>query len=114
MSDNENQVNEEPIEEPILYRTSSDGKDIRFNPGLPHDKLMQELLNNRQIVEASPHIVQKVLNMEWKWFERRVIKWLGDTEYSRKLQQSLRNHIKNEKKWVERGAKAEEVQKYQG
>jgi len=28
MSDNENQVNEEPIEEPILYRTSSDGKDI--------------------------------------------------------------------------------------
>ena len=98
----------------VLYKTTGSGTDIEFSPGLPHDGLMQEILNNKEIVTKSPHVFQKILNMEWKWFERRVIKWLGDTEYSRHLQQQIRNHIKNEKKWIREGAKMEQAKDYQG
>ena len=82
---------------------------IKFSPGLPNEEIIQALMNNKTIITAHPQVVQKVLNMEWQWFERRVIKWLGDTPESRSLEQSLRDHIKNEKKWIKRGAKADEV-----
>jgi len=82
---------------------------IKFSPGLPNEDIIQALLNNKIIITAHPDVVQKVLNMEWLWFERRVIKWLGDTPESRVLQESIREHIKNEKKWIKRGAKADEV-----
>jgi|TARA_B110000037_G_scaffold217936_1_gene279951 diketogulonate reductase-like aldo/keto reductase len=82
---------------------------IKFTPGLPNEDIIQALLNNKTVITAHSDIVQKVLNMEWQWFERRVIKWLGDTDESRSLQESLRQHIKNEKKWIKRGAKADEV-----
>ena len=94
------------------YKTSryDDGHGgIKFTPGLPNEDLIQALLNNKIVVRAHPDVVQKVLNMEWQWFERRIIKWLGDNEESRSLQQSLRDHIKNERKWIKRGAKADEV-----
>ena len=113
----QNKANQEieENEDGILYKTKKDSNNkFQFSPGLPHEGLMQELLNNKDIVTASPHITQKVLNMEWKWFERRIIKCLGDNEYSRKLQQSIRNHIKNEKKWIHRGARMEDVKNFQG
>ena len=104
-------------EQNVLYKTKvvGDGAgEIDFSPGLPHDGLMEEILNNKQIVTASPHVVQKILNMEWKWFERRIIKWLGDTPKARHLQEQIRNHMKNEKKWIQAGAKAEKAKDYQG
>ena len=82
---------------------------IKFSPGLPNEDIIQALMNNKTVITSHPDVVQKVLNMEWKWFERRIIKWLGDTPEARSLQESLREHIKNEKKWIKRGAKADEV-----
>ena len=111
MSTNENEVYLEKDGD-VLYKSNKKNGQHEFTPGLPHDKLMQELLNNKQIVISSPHITQKVLNMEWKWFERRIIKWLGDNEYSRNLQNAIREHIKNEKKWVLKGAKMSEAKNY--
>jgi hypothetical protein len=99
-----------------VYKVSNNSGelgDIEFSPGLPNDLLIQDLLNNKKIVLAHPNVVQKVLNMEWAWFERRVIKWLGDSPESRELQKRLRTHIKNEKKWIKRGAKADEVRLFQ-
>lgn len=82
---------------------------IKFSPGLPNEQIIEALLNNKIVIRSHPDVVQKVLNMEWQWFERRIIKWLGDTPEARSLEQSLRDHIKNEKKWIKRGAKADEV-----
>ncbi len=96
----------------IQYKTernSNNYGDIEFSPGLPNEDIMQAIMNNRQIINAHNDVMQKVLNMEWQWFERRVIKWLGDTPEARSLKESLRQHIKNEKKWITRGAKADEV-----
>lgn len=95
----------------IQYKTEkgSGYGNIDFKPGLPNEQLIEAILNNKIIIMAHPDVVQKVLNMEWQWFERRVVKWLGDTPESRSLEQSLRDHIKNEKKWIKRGAKADEV-----
>ena len=98
-------------EQQVAYKTNRDNKygQIEFSPGLPSEQLIEALLNNPIIIRAQPDIVQKVLNMEWQWFERRIIKWLGDTPDSRSLKDSLKEHIKNEKKWIKRGAKADEV-----
>jgi len=95
----------------IQYKTEQGSSygNIDFKPGLPNEQLIEAILNNKIIIMAHPDVVQKVLNMEWQWFERRVVKWLGDTSESRSLEQSLRDHIKNEKKWIKRGAKADEV-----
>ena len=94
----------------IQYKNESDGRgNVEFTPGLPNNHLMEAIMNNKNILMAHRDIMQKVLNMEWQWFERRIIKWLGDTPESRSLQDSLREHIKNEKKWIKRGAKADEV-----
>jgi len=90
-------------------RKAGDNHNVSFTPGLPNEDIMQNLMNNKDIVMAHPDVIQKVLNMEWQWFERRIIKWLGDTPESRSLENSLREHIKNEKKWIKRGAKADEV-----
>ena len=100
-------------EQQIPYKTSRSNNDghgmVSFLPGLPNEDLIQHILNNKTILLAHPDVVQKILNMEWQWFERRIIKWLGDTPVARSLEQSLRDHIKNEKKWIKRGAKADEV-----
>tara|TARA_E500000331_G_scaffold310999_1_gene318063 strand:- start:825 stop:1196 length:372 start_codon:yes stop_codon:yes gene_type:complete len=98
-------------EQQVAYKTHRGNKygDIEFSPGLPNERLIEVLLNNSIVIRAHPDIVQKVLNMEWQWFERRIIKWLGDTPEARSIEQSLRDHIKNEKKWIKRGAKADEV-----
>ena len=95
----------------IQYKTEKGAGlgNIKFSPGLPNEQIIEALLNNKIVIRSHPDVVQKVLNMEWQWFERRIIKWLGDNEESRSLQQSLRDHIKNEKKWIKRGAKADEV-----
>ena len=110
------QETEIEMSEDKVYKVSKNSGelgDIEFSPGLPNDLLIQDLLNNKKIVLAHPNVVQKVLNMEWAWFERRVIKWLGDSPESRELQKRLRTHIKNEKKWIKRGAKANEVRLFQ-
>jgi len=100
-------------EQQIPYKTSRSNNVghgmVSFLPGLPNEDLIQQILNNKPILLAHPDVVQKILNMEWQWFERRIIKWLGDTPEARSLEQSLRDHIKNEKKWIKRGAKADEV-----
>jgi len=100
-------------EQQIPYKTSRSNNVghgmVSFLPGLPNEDLIQHILNNKTILLAHPDVVQKILNMEWQWFERRIIKWLGDTPEARSLEQSLRDHIKNEKKWIKRGAKADEV-----
>jgi len=96
----------------VQYKTEKNSNnfgDIAFSPGLPNEDIMQAIMNNRQIITAHQDVMQKVLNMEWQWFQRRVIKWLGDTPEARSLEESLRTHIKNEKKWIKRGAKADEV-----
>ena len=95
----------------IQYKTEKgDGLgNIKFSPGLPNEEIIEALLNNKIVIRSHPDVVQKVLNMEWQWFERRIVKWLGDTPESRNLERSLRDHIKNEKKWIKRGAKADEV-----
>tara|TARA_Y100000389_G_scaffold40617_1_gene35170 strand:+ start:266 stop:652 length:387 start_codon:yes stop_codon:yes gene_type:complete len=94
----------------IQYKQDSDGRgNVNFTPGLPNNQLMEAIMNNKNILMAHRDVMQKVLNMEWQWFERRIIKWLGDTPESRSLQSSLRDHIRNEKKWIKRGAKADEV-----
>lgn len=94
----------------IQYKNESDGRgNVEFTPGLPNNQLMEAIMNNKNILMAHRDVMQKVLNMEWQWFERRIIKWLGDTPESRSLKESLREHIKNEKKWIKRGAKADEV-----
>jgi len=95
----------------IQYKTEKDEGhgNIKFSPGLPNEQLIEAMLNNKTIIMSHPDVVQKVLNMEWQWFERRIVKWLGDTPEARNLEQSLRDHIKNEKKWIKRGAKADEV-----
>tara|TARA_B100000497_G_C7463924_1_gene286432 strand:+ start:151 stop:540 length:390 start_codon:yes stop_codon:yes gene_type:complete len=95
----------------IQYKTEKgDGLgNIKFSPGLPNEEIIEALLNNKIVIRSHPDVVQKVLNMEWQWFERRIVKWLGDTPEARNLEQSLRDHIKNEKKWIKRGAKADEV-----
>tara|TARA_B110000211_G_scaffold229751_1_gene288052 strand:+ start:145 stop:534 length:390 start_codon:yes stop_codon:yes gene_type:complete len=94
----------------IQYKNESDGRgNVEFTPGLPNNQIMEAIMNNKNILMAHRDVMQKVLNMEWQWFERRIIKWLGDTPESRSLKDSLRQHIKNEKKWIKRGAKADEV-----
>lgn len=94
----------------IQYKNESDGRgNVEFTPGLPNNQIMEAIMNNKNILMAHRDVMQKVLNMEWRWFERRIIKWLGDTPESRSLKESLREHIKNEKKWIKRGAKADEV-----
>ena len=94
----------------IQYKNESDGRgNVEFTPGLPNNQIMEAIMNNKNILMAHRDVMQKVLNMEWQWFERRIIKWLGDTPESRSLKESLREHIKNEKKWIKRGAKADEV-----
>lgn len=95
----------------IQYKTEKGAGhgNIKFSPGLPNEQLIEAMLNNKIIIMSHPDVVQKVLNMEWQWFERRIVKWLGDTPEARNLERSLRDHIKNEKKWIKRGAKADEV-----
>lgn len=94
----------------IQYKNESDGRgNVEFTPGLPNNQIMEAIMNNKNILMAHRDVMQKVLNMEWQWFERRIIRWLGDTPESRSLKESLREHIKNEKKWIKRGAKADEV-----
>ena len=53
--------------------------------------------------------MKKVIDMEWQYLERRIIKWFGDTEEARLLKNEIKSHIKAEKKWIAKGAKIEDV-----
>lgn len=96
-----------------LYRTKRKSNaygDLEFQPALPNDKLMAAILNNQTILNKFGHeiVMKKVIDMEWKWFERRILK-CGDTPEFRNLQAHLRKHIKDEKKWIAKGAKQNAV-----
>lgn len=99
----------------ILYRTKrgKSGKvgDLEFRPALPNDQLMGSIMNNKVLMSnGNPQVImQKVIDMEWRWFERRIIKFCGNTEESHALQHALREHIKKEKKWIAKGAKADAI-----
>ena len=85
--------------------------DVEFQPALPNDKLMEQILNNKDIMmnQNAGDIMKKVIDMEWKYLERRIIKWLGDTPTARKLQSDIKQHIKEEKKWIAKGAKVNAI-----
>ena len=96
-----------------VYRTirkSDRIGDLEFQPALPNDKLMAAILNNQTILKTFGHevVMKKVIDMEWKWFERRIMK-CGDTPEFRNIQSHLRKHIKDEKKWIAKGAKQNAV-----
>ena len=99
----------------ILYRTKrgKSGKvgDLEFRPALPNDQLMGAIMNNKVLMSnGNPQVImQKVIDMEWRWFERRIIKFCGNTEESHALHHALREHIKKEKKWIAKGAKADAI-----
>ena len=95
-----------------LYRINrqSDGN-LKFDPALPNDQIMTKMLNSK-IIMAHPdagNIMKKVIDMEWQYLERRIIKWFGDTEEARLLKNEIKSHIKAEKKWIAKGAKIEDV-----
>ncbi len=102
------------MSENILYRTKR-GKsgrlgDVEFKPALPSDELMSAIMNNRELMSKYPEtVMKKVIDMDWRWFERRVIKLLGHNKESQALQNALREHIKKEKKWIAKGAKADAI-----
>jgi hypothetical protein len=87
---------------------------LDFQLALPHDELLATLMNNQSIREsANPDTFMKhIIDMDWKWFEKRIIKFCGDTRESRALQDALRRHIKNEKRWIKNGGKSNDVQLY--
>lgn len=96
------------MSEPV-YRYSRNESGLQMHPALPNTKIMQDIMNNNKLMmsEFSDVIVKKTIDMEWKYLERRIIKWLGDNTESRKLQTDIKTHIKNEKKWIAKGAKLE-------
>lgn len=92
-----------------LYRYEKEKNQLKMIPALPNDKLMEAILNSPDVMQHSRagEIMKKVIDMEWKYLERRWIKWMGDSASSRSIQQGLRDHIKAEKKWIAKGAKVE-------
>jgi hypothetical protein len=83
-----------------LYRTSRDVATghVTFDLALPNDEIMSSLFNNKTI-NSIPGAHLKIINMEWRYLRRKVIKWLGDTPESRAIHDALGVHIKKEKKW---------------
>tara|TARA_E500000178_G_C17033859_1_gene762151 strand:+ start:1338 stop:1754 length:417 start_codon:yes stop_codon:yes gene_type:complete len=89
-----------PIEENNLYRTSKDKNgDVIFELALPNDDITGWLMGNKKIVTEHPEAIQRIINMEWKYISRRIIRWLGDSPAHRQFKEAIDAHIKNEKKF---------------
>ena len=98
--------------EPILYRVVRDSEkygDIQMVPALPNQKIIELICNNRRLITDHPDVVQRVLNMEWRYLRRRIIPWMGDTPESRELVSLIENHIKSESKWYSENGKNYEI-----
>lgn len=93
-----------------IKRNSTQYGDLDFQPALPNDQLMGKIMNNKLLMSTlgAEEVMKKCIDMEWKWFERRCMR-CGDLPEMRELQKELREHIKREKKWIAKGAKANAV-----
>ena len=104
---------DEETGEPILYRTKKKSDafgDVRMTPALPNQRIIELICNNKKLMQEQPQVVQRVLNMEWRYIERRIVRWLGDVPEALELKELLRNHIKSEKKWYREKGKDYEIQ----
>ena len=104
---------DEETGEQILYRTkkkSDSFGDVRMTPALPNQRIIELICNNKKLMQEQPQVVQRVLNMEWRYIERRIVRWLGNVPEALELKELLRNHIKSEKKWYREKGKDYEIQ----
>jgi hypothetical protein len=116
--DNENKYDvhlklDEQTGDHILYRTTNKTNnfgDVTMTPALPNQKIIELVCNNKTLMTEQPQCVQKVLNMEWRYLERRIVKWLGHVPEAIEILTLLRTHIKSEKRWYREKGKHYEIQ----